>query len=114
MLQVRAISKVYESAAGPVPVLEDVNLDLPAGSAISIMGPSGSGKSTLLQILGLLDPPTSGQYLFDGVEPWLLREAEQARFRNSNSSTVFGQSFPSSRESARSAKSLPPVWHWGQ
>jgi len=89
MLQVRAISKVYESAAGPVPVLEDVNLDLPAGSAISIMGPSGSGKSTLLQILGLLDPPTSGQYLFDGVEPWLLREAEQARFRNSRIGFVF-------------------------
>ncbi len=89
MLQARAISKTYESAAGPVPVLEDVNLDLNLGDALSIMGPSGSGKSTLLQILGLLDPPTSGQLSFDGVEPWKLKEAEQARFRNTRIGFVF-------------------------
>jgi lipoprotein-releasing system ATP-binding protein len=89
MLQARGISKTYESAAGPVPVLEDVNLDLNLGDALSIMGPSGSGKSTLLQILGLLDPPTSGQLTFDGVEPWKLKEAEQARFRNTRIGFVF-------------------------
>ena len=89
MLQARVISKTYESAAGPVPVLEDVNLDLNLGDALSIMGPSGSGKSTLLQILGLLDPPTSGQLTFDGVEPWKLKEAEQARFRNTRIGFVF-------------------------
>lgn len=89
MLQARGISKTYESAAGPVPVLEDVNLDLNLGDALSIMGPSGSGKSTLLQILGLLDPPTSGQLIFDGVEPWKLKEAEQARFRNTRIGFVF-------------------------
>lgn len=89
MLQARGISKTYESAAGPVPVLEDVNLDLNLGDALSIMGPSGSGKSTLLQILGLLDPPTSGQLSFDGVEPWKLKEAEQARFRNTRIGFVF-------------------------
>ena len=89
MLQARAISKTYESAAGPVPVLEDVNLDLNLGDALSIMGPSGSGKSTLLQILGLLDPPTSGQLTFDGGEPWKLKEAEQARFRNTRIGFVF-------------------------
>lgn len=89
MLQARAISKTYESAAGPVPVLEDVNLDLIPGDALSIMGPSGSGKSTLLQILGLLDPPTSGQLLFDGIEPWSLKEAEQAKFRNTRIGFIF-------------------------
>ena len=89
MLQARVISKTYESAAGPVPVLEDVNLDLNLGDALSIMGPSGSGKSTLLQILGLLDPPTSGQLTFDGGEPWKLKEAEQARFRNTRIGFVF-------------------------
>ena len=89
MLQARGISKTYESAAGPVPVLEDVNLDLSLGDALSIMGPSGSGKSTLLQILGLLDPPTAGQVTFDGVEPWKLKEAEQARFRNTHIGFVF-------------------------
>jgi lipoprotein-releasing system ATP-binding protein len=89
MLQARGISKTYESAAGPVPVLEDVNLDLSLGDALSIMGPSGSGKSTLLQILGLLDPPTAGELIFDGVQPWKLKEAEQARFRNTRIGFVF-------------------------
>ncbi|MFN0105776.1 MAG: ABC transporter ATP-binding protein [Bryobacteraceae bacterium] len=89
MLQARAISKTYESAAGPVPVLEDVNLDLEMGDALSIMGPSGSGKSTLLHILGLLDPPTAGQLVFDGVAPWGLKENEQARFRNTRIGFIF-------------------------
>jgi lipoprotein-releasing system ATP-binding protein len=89
ILQARGISKIYDSAAGPVPVLEDVSLDLAMGDALSIMGPSGSGKSTLLHILGLLDPPTSGQLVFDGIEPWSLREAEQARFRNNRIGFVF-------------------------
>lgn len=89
MLQARALSKIYESAAGPVPVLEDVNLDLQIGDALSIMGPSGSGKSTLLHILGLLDPPSSGKLIFDGVEPWTLKEAEQARFRNTRVGFIF-------------------------
>ena len=89
MLQARAISKTYESAAGPVPVLEGVDLDLRLGDALSIMGPSGSGKSTLLYILGLLDPPTAGELVMDGVSPWGLKEAEQARFRNTNIGFVF-------------------------
>jgi lipoprotein-releasing system ATP-binding protein len=89
MLEAIGISKTYESAAGPVPVLEDVNLRLEIGDAISIMGPSGSGKSTLLHILGLLDPPTSGELYFDGVAPWKLKEREQARFRNQQIGFVF-------------------------
>lgn len=89
MLQARAITKTYESAAGPVPVLEDVNLELQMGDAVSIMGPSGSGKSTLLHILGLLDPPTSGELLFDGAAPWTLKESEQAQFRNANVGFIF-------------------------
>ena len=89
MLQARAISKTYESAAGPVPVLEGVDLDLQLGDALSITGPSGSGKSTLLYILGLLDPPTAGELVMDGVSPWGMKEAEQARFRNTNIGFVF-------------------------
>lgn len=89
MLHARALSKTYPSPAGPVPVLDAVDLDLVPGDAISIMGPSGSGKSTLLHILGLLDPPTSGQLSFDGVQPWTLKEAAQARFRNSRIGFIF-------------------------
>lgn len=89
MLQLREIAKVYDSAAGPVPVLEGISLSLERGDALSIMGPSGSGKSTLLHILGLLDPPSGGQYYFDGREPWSLGEREQARFRNRRIGFVF-------------------------
>jgi lipoprotein-releasing system ATP-binding protein len=89
MLKARSISKTYESPAGSVPVLEDVDLDLELGDALSIMGPSGSGKSTLLYILGLLDPPSTGKLVFDGVEPWKLKEDEQARFRNTHLGFVF-------------------------
>ena len=89
MLQARAISKTYDSPAGPVPVLEDVNLDIHPGDALSIMGPSGSGKSTLLHICGLLDPPSSGQLIIGGAEPWTMKEAQQARFRNTAIGFVF-------------------------
>jgi lipoprotein-releasing system ATP-binding protein len=89
MLKARSISKSYDSPAGSVPVLEDVDLDLELGDALSIMGPSGSGKSTLLYILGLLDPPSAGKLVFDGVEPWKLKEDEQARFRNTHLGFVF-------------------------
>jgi len=89
MLKATAISKIYETAAGPVPVLENVYLTLNQGEAISIMGPSGCGKSTLLHILGLLDPPTAGTYEFGGVQPWTLDEKEQARIRNGKIGFIF-------------------------
>ncbi|MBM3785352.1 MAG: ABC transporter ATP-binding protein [Acidobacteria bacterium] len=89
MLIAKGIAKSYETEAGIVPVLSDVNLELARGDAISIMGPSGSGKSSLLHILGVLDPPTEGEYTFDGVEPWTLEEREQARFRNKEIGFVF-------------------------
>ncbi len=89
MLQAQGLSKVYETPAGLVPVLENVNLDLRTGDAISIMGPSGSGKSTLLHILGLLDPPSKGTLTIDGVQPWTLKEKDQARFRNTRMGFIF-------------------------
>lgn len=89
MLVAESISKTYQSAAGPVPVLEDVSLSLADAESISIMGPSGSGKSTLLHIFGLLDPPTSGTFTVDGVQPWTLDAAAQARHRNEKVGFVF-------------------------
>jgi putative ABC transport system ATP-binding protein len=89
MLQARGISKTYESAAGPVPVLEDVNLDLNLGDALSIMGPSGSGKSTLLGLLAGLDNPTAGSILLDGEEIVGLSEDSLARLRGRKLGFVF-------------------------
>jgi lipoprotein-releasing system ATP-binding protein len=89
MLLAESISKIYTSALGQVPVLEDVSLSLADAESVSIMGPSGSGKSTLLHILGLLDPPTGGSLAIDDVQPWLLTPAAQARFRNECIGFVF-------------------------
>ena len=60
MLQADAISMQYETPSEPLVVLRDVGLTLADGDSASITGPSGSGKSTLLNILGSLEPPTSG------------------------------------------------------
>jgi putative ABC transport system ATP-binding protein len=65
-LEVRNASKVYDSGGSPVTALAAASLTLSPGAVTAIMGPSGSGKTTLLMIAGLLEPPTSGEVLFDG------------------------------------------------
>lgn len=82
MIQASAISRTYESPAGPVHVLRDLNLEVAASEMVSIVGPSGSGKTTLLNLLGALDQPTSGTITIDGKPTSGLDDAEAARFRN--------------------------------
>ncbi len=64
MIQLTGVSKYYPAGFGKTYVLRNVNLEVKEGEFVSIMGPSGSGKSTLLHILGLLEEPSEGQYLF--------------------------------------------------
>ncbi|RPD40201.1 ABC transporter ATP-binding protein [Chitinophaga barathri] len=66
MIQLRNISKHYPVGFGKHEILKEVNLVIHEGEFVSIMGPSGSGKSTLLHILGLLEEPSDGEYLFQG------------------------------------------------
>jgi lipoprotein-releasing system ATP-binding protein len=89
MLEVQEISKQYPTAAGPLPVLSNVDLSLKPGDAAAIMGPSGSGKSTLLYILGTLEPPTSGTVALDGRNPFQLDATALAAFRNEQIGFVF-------------------------
>jgi putative ABC transport system ATP-binding protein len=76
------VYKQYETAAGPVPVLKDVNLQIRRGEFVAIMGPSGSGKSTFMNILGCLDTPTRGRYVLDDHDTSALDSDDLARLRN--------------------------------
>lgn len=92
LVQLTHIEKVYNQGGQPVPVLHDINFAMEKGEYIAIMGPSGSGKSTLMNILGYLDVPTSGAYLFDGEDNAKSSDQKMAMVRNKKIGFVF-QSF---------------------
>ena len=67
LVEVRALTKVYERGAQRIQVLHGIDLDIPRGDFVALMGPSGSGKTTLLNLIGGLDSPTDGVLRVDGV-----------------------------------------------
>ncbi len=92
MIKISELSKVYRTEDVETLALNALSLEVKKGEFISVMGPSGCGKSTLLNILGLLDNPSAGSYLFAGEETAQLNEKERARLRKSAIGFVF-QSF---------------------
>ncbi|HMA30644.1 MAG TPA: ABC transporter ATP-binding protein [Casimicrobiaceae bacterium] len=89
LIRIEHLYKQYETDAGPVPVLHDVNLLVRRAEFVAIMGPSGSGKSTFMNILGCLDLPTSGSYFLDGRDVGALDSDQLARLRNGVIGFVF-------------------------
>ncbi|MFH0920838.1 MAG: ABC transporter ATP-binding protein [Fibrobacterota bacterium] len=89
LLQLRHVDKGYRMGKTSIPVLFDINLEVREGEFAVIMGPSGSGKSTLLNILGCLDLPDRGEFLFDGQPISELSSSAMARFRNKKLGFVF-------------------------
>ena len=89
MIDVSRVSKSYDSPAGPVAVLRDLDLRVAAGETVAIVGPSGSGKTTLLNLLGALDQPTAGSITIDGTMLGGLDAAAAARFRNRSIGFIF-------------------------
>jgi putative ABC transport system ATP-binding protein len=85
------VTKVYQKnkAAPPVHALGGVDLDIPRGQYLSIMGPSGSGKSTLMNIVGCLDKPTDGQYLLDGDDVAQMDDESLSKVRGKRLGFVF-------------------------
>jgi len=89
MIQLRRVNKVYGSGDAAVHALRDVDLRINRGDFAAVMGASGSGKSTCMNILGCLDVPTSGSYLFEGVEVKDLSRDQRALLRRNYLGFVF-------------------------
>ncbi len=89
MIEVSRLTKTYESPAGPVAVLRELDLTVGAAEAVAIVGPSGSGKTTLLNLLGALDQPTSGTITIGGTPLGGLAAPAAARFRNRTIGFIF-------------------------
>ncbi|HUL63480.1 MAG TPA: ABC transporter permease [Burkholderiaceae bacterium] len=92
IIEVRDLTRVYRTGEVEVRALDGVTLTVERGEFVAIMGSSGSGKSTLMAILGCLDRPSSGQYLFEGTDVAGLGETQLARIRSERIGFVF-QSF---------------------
>lgn len=92
LIELKNIGKTYFLGEIDVPVLKDISLNIDRGEYVALMGASGSGKSTLMNILGCLDRPTTGDYLFDGEEVGRASGDRRAMVRNRKIGFVF-QSF---------------------
>ena len=92
MLEMRALSRTYRTDTIETTALDAIDLDIGDGEFVAVMGPSGCGKSTLLNLMGMLDSPSGGSYVFNGTEVAGLGENKLAEFRKANIGFIF-QSF---------------------
>tara|TARA_R110002050_G_scaffold2603_6_gene14876 strand:+ start:24032 stop:24751 length:720 start_codon:yes stop_codon:yes gene_type:complete len=92
MINLQQLSKSFQTDEVETLALNAINLSVQKGEFAAIMGPSGCGKSTLLNVIGLLDQPSSGSYLFDGKDVSHLKEKQRTALRKGNIGFVF-QSF---------------------
>ena len=88
-IRVRDLWKVFETRGGKVEALKGIEIDIPGGETLAIVGVSGSGKSTLLHILGTLERPSDGQVHYGETDVFRQSETELAAFRNREIGFVF-------------------------
>jgi putative ABC transport system ATP-binding protein len=89
LIRFERLSKVFGSGSAEVVAVRDIDLAIDRGEFVAIMGPSGSGKSTCMNILGCLDRPTSGRYLFGGIDAGALSADRRALLRRNFIGFVF-------------------------
>ena len=110
MIWMESITKTYRLGEVSVPILKGIELSIEEGEYVSIMGASGSGKSTLMNILGCLDRPTDGNYIFEGRNLTTLDDDELAYIRNQRIGFVFQQFNLLARATALDNVMLPMVY----
>jgi putative ABC transport system ATP-binding protein len=89
LIQVQELYKSYRRDDLEIPVLSNINLEIPEGEFLAFMGPSGSGKTTLLNLIAGIDKPTSGRVLVGGVNVAELNETDLAVWRSRNVGFIF-------------------------
>ena len=89
LIELKNVSKVYGAGSAATHALRGIDLAIGRGEFVAVMGPSGSGKSTCMNILGCLDTPTSGTYVFQGVDVCSLSRNQRALLRRHALGFVF-------------------------
>ena len=110
LISLTAITKTYGQGQAAFQALRGVDLSIQQGEFVAIMGPSGSGKSTAMNILGCLDTPTSGEYVFDGVHVENLSRDQRALLRRNYLGFVFQGFNLLARTSAQENVELPLLY----
>ncbi|HEX7965469.1 MAG TPA: ABC transporter ATP-binding protein [Gammaproteobacteria bacterium] len=110
LIELRGVTKVYGTGQAAMPALRGIDLSIRAGEFVAVMGPSGCGKSTCMNILGCLDVPTSGRYLFEGVDVGTLSSNQRALLRRHQLGFVFQGYNLLNRTSALENVELPLIY----
>lgn len=110
LIDIKNISKVYDMGAEKVYALRDVSLEIKKNDYLAIMGPSGSGKSTLMNVIGCLDTPTSGIYMFKDEDVSDMDDNELAEIRNKQIGFIFQTFNLLPRATAKKNVELPLVY----